>query len=229
MWIQIICQKIEQLFILSGMKTDQTNPMFQTANTTYNSIHPNIFATNNHISSTIQPNMQRPCAYCKIQGHHIRDCEERKAAEERKRNSAQPASSQNWQTVRSAATTPKYVPPPLRKVETVNNKFANLYSSSDDEIEEGEIVEDRRPIAVSDSESDSGSIYESDSTPASWNRSGIKGVFVPQCTDSSSDGEGKEECDYAVIDASLKFISEYLARFKGMKWEDIESEDEENP
>lgn len=82
--------------------------------------------------------MQIPCAYCKIAGHHIRDCAERKSVEERKRQST---SSQNWQTVRKQ---PKYVAPtPLRKVETVKNQFANLYSSSEDELEEGEIAEDR--------------------------------------------------------------------------------------
>lgn len=194
--------------------------------------------------------MQRACAYCKIHGHHIRDCEERKEAEERKRSSAsykqsQTAdASQRWQTVRPAATTPKYVPPTLRKVETVKNQFANLYSSSDDEIEEGEIVEEHvrvRPAIISVSDSDNDSIgftvegCKSENVFSSshqqqdlkWNRSGIKGVFVPQCShtsESSSDDEEEGECDYAALAEGMTFMSEFVAKYKGMSWVDLGSD-----
>jgi hypothetical protein len=181
--------------------------------------------------------MQRPCAYCKISGHHIRDCEERKASEERKRNSitatAKPITeTQDWHTVRKTATSNNYVPPPLRKVETVKNSFANLYSSSDDELEEGEIAEDRpyRAPAVSDTESETESecSFTPEPEPAKWNRSSIK-VVIPtvqsQGSESDSD-EGECECDYVKLAEGLAFISAYVARYKGMKWEDIESDED---
>ena len=185
--------------------------------------------------------MQRACAYCKIPGHHIRDCEERKSSEERKRAISQPTKSQDWHTVRKAATTPKYVPPPLRKVETVKNSFANLYSSSDDELEEGEIAEEspvrhRFRVSISDSESDSargfaGDIYEAhrsesrEPTPTKWNRSCIKVVIPTQrISVSSSDEEDAPECDYVKLEEGLTFLSAYVAKFKGMNWADIESD-----
>jgi len=176
--------------------------------------------------------MQHPCAYCKITGHHIRDCEERKATEERKRVSVvakQPANtSQCWRKV-AVTTTPKYAPPTLlRKVETVKNSFANLYSSSEDELEEGEISEEpivrpRRVVSVSDSESES----SSDTTPTKWSRSCVKVVIPTQLlTHDDDEEEEKEEveCDYDKLYEGIALMSAYVARFKGMNWADIESD-----
>lgn len=173
--------------------------------------------------------MQRPCAYCKLAGHHIRDCEERKTTEERKRNSAlkpQPIAyvERDWHTVRTT-TTPKYVVPSLRKVETVKNLYANLYSSSDDEVEEGEIVEEDRHPPLKSEILMRGTSSENTSEPIVplWNRSGVKGVVINTPTvSSSSDDDSGPECDYVALAEGMTKISEYVAKFKGMSWADIE-------
>lgn len=165
--------------------------------------------------------MQRPCAYCKIVGHHIRDCEERKTTEERKRNYAQkPQSDQDWRTVRTVPIiTPKYVAPPL-PVKTAKNLYANLYSSSDDELEEGEIVEeDRNPrVKVFTPEPEPEPVQD-----YCWNRSGVKGVVIntPALSVSSDDDSGPE-CDYAALAEGMAKLSKYVERFKGCSWADIE-------
>lgn len=193
--------------------------------------------------------MQIPCAYCKIAGHHIRDCAERKSVEERKRQST---SSQNWQTVRKQ---PKYVAPtPLRKVETVKNQFANLYSSSEDELEEGEIAEDRpycessssrfqgftdfaskseifrrgtsnENVSVSDSESSVEGFTEErkSENQNKWSRSCLKVTIptLPLIYVSHSDDE-EVECDYAKIAEGMAKLSAYVDQFRGRSWADIE-------
>lgn len=201
--------------------------------------------------------MQRPCAYCKLAGHHIRDCEERKTTEERKRNSTfkpQPiiaSVERDWHTVRTGpTTTPKYVVPSLRKVETVKNLYANLYSSSDDELEEGEIVEEDRhtrvtPFSIKDTQSMAHSSHASASLEGGvlnenwckiatapepvvahvpcWNRSGVKGVVINTPAGlSSSDDDSGPECDYVVLAEGMAKLADYVAKFKGMSWADIE-------
>ena len=85
--------------------------------------------------------MERPCAYCKEFGHHIRYCSVLK----------------NKNKIQESRAVRSIVPTPVRKVVVVTNMFASIYNSSDDEVEDGEIVEEDRKsnsIEVSDEESE---------------------------------------------------------------------------
>ena len=157
--------------------------------------------------------MQRPCAYCKEFGHHIRECELLEA-----KNRRQPALLEK-----------SYVPPSIIKVSitpkpVAKNTFAELYSS-DDEVEEGEIMEERRPnkiAVVSDSEN---SCEPPPPPPTQWTRSGIKVVQLPRCqpviVESDSDDEG-HGCDYGALAYSLSEMAKCMEKFRGRSWADIE-------
>ena len=169
--------------------------------------------------------MQRPCAYCKENGHHIRNCAI--LAEKNSRMGKQPVSMNCTVQVQ----VPKCVAPkPASK-----NMYANLCDSSDDEVEEGEIVEDResRPtrfVVVSDSSDDSSCepIQTTDTTNCNkWARSGIKVVQIARVqtvavvSESDDEVEGPE-VDYEALAASMAEISAYFAKFRGRSWADIE-------
>ena len=77
--------------------------------------------------------MSKPCAYCKELGHHIKFCVSLKDKNRRKDSGTEPKPKLNAVITKIQAAVK-----PLKK----NNIFRDLYSSSsDDEIEEGEIVE----------------------------------------------------------------------------------------
>jgi len=66
--------------------------------------------------------MQRPCAYCKENGHHIRVCS-LLLEKNRRREKVQPVPVSVQQPSRKPIIAPK-------------NMYTNLYDSSDDEVEE---------------------------------------------------------------------------------------------
>jgi hypothetical protein len=166
--------------------------------------------------------MQRPCAYCKENGHHIRDCTI--LAAKNSRMGKQPTSMPCIQM-------PKCVAPKLAS----KNMYANLCDSSDDEVEEGEILEDResRPtrfVVVTDSSDDSSCepIQRTDTTNCNkWARSGIRGVQIARVqtvavvSESDDEVEG-HEVDYEALAASMAEMSAYFAKFRGRSWADIE-------
>ena len=110
--------------------------------------------------------MDRPCAYCKEFGHHIRYC----------------GLLDNKKHRQEVTVTRVVIPTPVRKVIVTSNMFATIYSSSsDDDVEEGEIVEEDRIIHskfvdVSDSESD----MELTTPIEKWSRSGINVLPIIQ-------------------------------------------------
>jgi len=166
--------------------------------------------------------MQRPCAYCKEFGHHIRACELLEAKNRRQQVQVPIAKPQ-------VPIAKPQVPPSIIKVSIVTkpaakNTFAELYSS-DDEVEEGEIVEERRPnkIAVV-SDSETSCEPPPPSPPPQWTRSGIKGIQIPRCqpiveSDSEDEGPG---CDYGALAYSLSEMAKYMEKFRGRSWADIE-------
>lgn len=166
--------------------------------------------------------MQRPCAYCKELGHHIRMCELLEAKNRRQVPMAKPqvhtAKPQVPQSIIKVSITPKYV---------AKNTFAELYSS-DDEVEEGEIVEERRPnriAVVSDSESSCEPPPPPPKCDSTWTRSGIKVVQLPRCDPVAVDGDSEDEgpgCDYEALAASLAEMASYMEKFRGRSWADIE-------
>ena len=166
--------------------------------------------------------MQRPCAYCKEFGHHIRSCELLEAKNRRQQEQVPMAKPQ-------VPMAKPHIPPSIIKVSitpkpAAKNTFAELYSS-DEEVEEGEIVEERRPnriAVVSDSETS----CEPPTPPSTqWTRSGIKVVQLPRCqpviVESDSDDEGPG-CDYGALAYSLSEMATYMEKFRGRSWADIE-------
>ena len=155
--------------------------------------------------------MQRPCAYCKENGHHIRNCALLAAKNSR---AGKPLAVQ--------------VPKCVAQKPKSKNMYANLFdSSSDDEVEEGEIVEDRpKPAVVSDSDDDSYCEPTPQTNSNSWTRSGIKVVVIPQQVKPQvvvREPEDKNpEIDYEALAASMAEISAYFAKFRGRSWADIE-------
>jgi hypothetical protein len=126
-------------------------------------------------------------------GHHIRDCVE---LAEKNRRQAMKTSAQfsEQKTPGPSSKRPSH--------KNIKNSFANLYSSSDDEIEDGEIVETR---------SEEGSC-------GGWNRSGIKSIHVPICEPIQNKETEYKEDEYK------EYIYEplYYNKYKGWSWVDIE-------
>jgi len=153
--------------------------------------------------------MQIPCAYCKELGHHIRNCA--KLEEKNRCNKMREKNTIQVKVVIPSA--PKY---------KQQNLFADLYHSSDDEVEDGEIVEDRShrfsrlSICDSDSESKVESVVEKE-----WTRSGIKGVVIP-VSNTTNYSSSDNDCDYERITKSLAAMSAYVDKFRGRSWADIE-------
>ena len=162
--------------------------------------------------------MDRPCAYCKEFGHHIRYCS---LLDDKKHH-------QKMNSVHVM------VPTPVNRVIVTSNMFATIYSSSDDEVEDGEIVEEDRvkpqlciDIDISDSESSRGPIVET-----KWTRSHIKvnrtPITIPQPLPVVHIQHEYEKPVY-----TEKQMAEYIAmleRFKGYKgrsWAEINYEIEE--
>ena len=149
--------------------------------------------------------MSRPCAYCKELGHHIKFC---RLLEEKNRLK-QVAPKKSSQPV-SAPSTSRKPDPSLKK-----NMFVNLYSSSDDEVEDGEIVEDVQ-IHTSDSESSISSVLSMSENK--WTRSGIKTVYIPKCVEVKETHDSDEE-SYPVY---VYEPSPAWLKYQGWSWVDIE-------
>jgi hypothetical protein len=168
--------------------------------------------------------MERPCAYCKEFGHHIRYCS---LLDDKKR-------SQTPNAMRVM------VPTSTRKVTVTSNMFATIYSSSssDDEVEDGEIVEEDRvrpqlcidtdiDIDISDSESSHEPIVE-----PKWTRSHIKVKHTP-ITIPQPLPVVHIQPEYKQPVYTEEQMAEYIAmmeRFKGYKgrsWAEINYEIEE--
>jgi hypothetical protein len=178
------------------------------------------------------------CAYCHIKGHHIKNCEE--LAEKNRRKPTKQQSSfvrpSNPVPLRSVAAAQQASKP---VVIAAKNTFADLYSSEDDEVEDGEIVEEDRleriqaaqqsyvfrPISPESSDANS---------ETKWRRSGVKGVVIPIQTatkNDTSDDENSECGSYELSPEMQKRIEEFMVysrKYAGMSWVDIEctSDDE---
>lgn len=191
--------------------------------------------------------MQTPCAYCKEIGHHIRYCNV--LADKNRRQTQSPIVVVNETKVIN--NKPKLVTKP------VTNKFAQLYSSDEEEVEEGEIVEDLSVRFAScdfNSGSDSDYSCENGTIPERghngserfgigrfsgettqevrienenrWNRSGVKGVFIPQVRIE----QREEECEPCYYKSNFEYynipggeeILMYIEKMRGMSWADIE-------
>jgi hypothetical protein len=105
------------------------------------------------------------------------------------------------------------------------SRFAELYSSSsEDEVEEGEIVEDTISRAQAKKEQEQNEkqrqIQTQDSAP--WKRSGVKGIVIKM---PKPEPEEKEKVTYVretyeAKDGGQSFY--YYLKCKGMSWADIE-------
>ena len=162
-------------------------------------------SSNNYSYKTMQ--RQRPCAYCKEFGHHIRVCKLLEAKNLRK-------------NPRVSMVNPHIPPNPATK-----NTFADL--SSDDEIEDGEIVEDRilRMSVVKDAKPYCEPPPLPSKIESTWTRSNIKVIQIPTpitptliVVDSKSDDEEIPYSDYTI---SSEMIA-YMKKIRGRSWVDIE-------
>jgi len=155
--------------------------------------------------------MSRPCAYCKETGHHIRDCLE--LAEKNRR-----------QAMKSGAPRPQCVEQkkPLAVFNRPKNTFANLYSSSDDETEEGEIVESDQERSSFYPSPLSSSPSLSSLSDGGWTRSGIKSVHIQTPFNNNISDETDDE-DYPeyIHEPSAAWI-----KYRGWSWVDIEYDSE---
>lgn len=149
-------------------------------------------------------------------GHHIRECG-LLAAKNKKNMNTQIHVPHIHQiataTARIATTTV------AAKVVT-KNIYADLYSS-DDEVEEGEIVEEdrrsRRPL------------LEVQTSDEKWTRSNIKGIVIMPChSDTESTKSDDSDYDHEAIEKSIAesmaAMSVFLDQFRGRSWADIEFE-----
>ena len=159
--------------------------------------------------------MEIPCAYCKEFGHHIRYCS---LLNDKKRR-------------QEVATMRTVVPTPVRKVIVTSNMFTTIYSSSDDEVEEGEIVEEDhvRPqlyidIEVSDSESSREPIVE-----PKWTRSNIKVKRTPPQPLPVVHIQPEYEQPVYTEERTEEYIAmlELFKGYKGRSWAEINYELEE--
>lgn len=107
---------------------------------------------------------------------------------------------------------------------TTVSRFAELYSSSDeDEVEEGEIVEDtisRAQVKKQEQIEKQRQIQTQASAP--WKRSGVNGVVIKI---PKPEPEEKEQVRYVketyeAKDDGISFY--YYLKYKGMSWADIE-------
>ena len=152
------------------------------------------------------------CAYCHIVGHHIRECAELAA----KNNKRRPVPTQ--QLVQEPVLLPKQVPATTlskapRNEPKPRNAFSALYSS-DEEEEEGEIVEERRPIpSVS-------VVFEEEQEEPSWSRGGFRGIQIAQQQVSEATECSDFYDEQSVVDG-LKSLQAFVAQFHGMSWVDI--------
>jgi len=109
------------------------------------------------------------------------------------------------------------------------NKFAQLYSSDEEEIEEGEIVEDLSVRFAgscsfsydSDSDSNSDSSRENE-----WSRSGTRSIRIPQVVQIAEEEEEESryynpEFDYYNIPGGDEILA-FIEKMRGMSWADIE-------
>ena len=168
------------------------------------------------------------CAYCHIKGHHIKFCAELVEKNRRRQEYAAKHS-------RQVSVQVNMVIKPQEIVKSIQSKnaFSNLYSSSDDDDEDGEIFEDdrsnsmkiRRLSAALSFESESESESESKQTNK-WCRSGIKGVVIPIKTAIKTTPDYSDDDESVEVNPSLlKTLAElrlYVSQFDGMSWADVE-------
>jgi hypothetical protein len=143
------------------------------------------------------------CSYCKGP-HHIRYCSILKEKNNR-------SSKFSAATVAEVRVVERKVAPQI-----VQNTFIDLYSSSDDdEIEEGEIVEENRKAR------------REPVVEEKWTRSGI---FVANAAPLTEPNKIDEEEDLDPMRPLVNFDPEsftYYNKYKGMSWVDIEYEDDD--
>ena len=142
------------------------------------------------------------CSYCKGP-HHIRYC------------SILEAKNSRSSKISAVSVVKKpFVERKVAREPVVQNTFNCLYSSDDDEIEEGEIVEEHRKVR------------RAHVTEEKWTRSG---VFVAKTVPTEQNKIVEEE-DLDPLRRLVHFDLEsfaYYNKYKGMSWVDIEYEDDE--
>ena len=173
------------------------------------------------------------CAYCHIKGHHIKFCEELKEKNRRAATKQKVLSFQSQTVVVASVVAKQSIP--KSKV----NVFADLYSSEEEE-EEGEIVEMRPKVRSDLCEDNAFSPFASLKTPMrpqeswlapepAWTRSGVKGVIIkmPESDSDysmySSDTDSEVE-ENPVLMAALRSLRDYVGKWDGMSWADVECE-----
>jgi hypothetical protein len=95
-----------------------------------------------------------------------------------------------------------------KKTPVPKNMFVDLYSSSEDEVEEGEVVEERRLSESSENSSDN-----------RWTRSGTKNIYIPRAMEELEDTTSDEDYVPPVYNYEPSI---YLEKYKGMSWAEIE-------
>ena len=148
------------------------------------------------------------CSYCKGP-HHIRYCS---ILEEKNRRSSK------FSAV-GVVKKPLFVE---RKVapQPVQNTFNCLYSSDDDEIEDGEIFEEHRNVRREPVIEDTPVIEEK------WTRSGTFVAKIVPTEQNKIVEEVEEDLDSWLVHFEPEsFI--YYNKYKGMSWVDIEYADDE--